>query len=310
LTHLEGFFSKKSSTHLPAPDSSREVVLELRKPLSEERRFCIDYRWINQFLVSRQVLAPDVNGTIANCRNAKRMSKIDITRAFNRLLMHADSRHLTAFKTRQGTFRWTGLPFGLKVGPAWWQAFINAQLNELLDLFASAYADDVLAHTDEDGDEAHFNQVEEVIYRLHVAEPLTRLLKKDAPLDLGPEQEEAFESLKKLAVHSPILGFFVPGRETKVETVASHNATGGIILHKQDDGASSRARTLGPKFVVTDHQALVYWSSKRLLSTRQVRWVDFLANFDITFQHRRGQENIAADALSRKTVNTPTVRGT
>src|SRR3982074_1048959 len=33
LTHLEGFFSKKSSTHLPSPDSRREVVLELRKPL-------------------------------------------------------------------------------------------------------------------------------------------------------------------------------------------------------------------------------------------------------------------------------------
>ena len=111
---------------------------------SEERRFCIDYRWMNQFLASRQVLAPDVNGTIANCRNAKRMTKIDIIRAFNRLLIHADSRYLTAFKTRQGTFRWKVLPFGLKVGPAWWQAFINAQLNELLDLFASAYADDVL----------------------------------------------------------------------------------------------------------------------------------------------------------------------
>ena len=66
---------------------------------------------------------------------------------------------------------------------------------------------------------------------------------------------------------------------------------------------------LGTKFfVVTDHQALVYWSSKRLLSTRQVPWADVLANFDIIFQYRCRQENIAADALSRKTVNTPTVR--
>ena len=121
-------------------------------------------------MVSRQVLAPNVNGTIANCRNAKWMTKIDIIRAFNLLLMHADSRYLTAFKTCQGTFRWKVLPFGLKVGPAWWQAFINAQLNELLDLFASAYADDVLVYTDEDSDEAHFNKVEEVVYRLHRAE--------------------------------------------------------------------------------------------------------------------------------------------
>jgi hypothetical protein len=38
---------------------------------------------------------------------------------------------------------------------------------------------------------------------------------------------------------------------------------------------------LGTKFVVTDHQALVNWSSKRLLSTYQVRCADFLANFNI-----------------------------
>jgi hypothetical protein len=62
------------------------------------------------------------------------------------------------------------------------------------------------------------------------------LLKKDVPLDLGSEQEKAFESLKKLAVDAPILGFFVLGRETKVETDASRNATGEIILQKQEDG--------------------------------------------------------------------------
>ena len=64
------------------------------------------------------------------------------------------------------------------------------------------------------------------------------MLKKDIPLDLGPGQEEAFESLKQLAVSTPILGFFVPDRETKVETYASRNATGGIILQKQEDGTT------------------------------------------------------------------------
>jgi hypothetical protein len=62
------------------------------------------------------------------------------------------------------------LPFGLKVRLAWWQAFINAQLNELLDLFAIAYDDDVLVYIDEDSDEAHFNQVKEMIYRCHSVE--------------------------------------------------------------------------------------------------------------------------------------------
>jgi hypothetical protein len=137
------------------------------------------------------------------------------------------------------------------------------------------------------------------------------------------------------------LGFFIPGRKTKVETDTSCNATRGIILQKQEDGAwkpvgyFSKTMTsvecaypiqdrelvaivdtlkyyepelLGTKFcVVTDPQALVYWSSKCLLSVRQVHWADFLANFNITFQYRHRRENIAADALSRKTINTPTV---
>jgi len=55
---------------------------------------------MNQFLALRQVLALDVNRTIASYRNAKRLLKIDIIRAFNRLLIYVDSRYLTAFKTR------------------------------------------------------------------------------------------------------------------------------------------------------------------------------------------------------------------
>jgi hypothetical protein len=400
----------------PCMDANAASVLFVNKGQTNEKRFCADYRWVNTFLVPRLVKPPDVSGTIANCRNAKRMTKIDIIRAFNRMLIHADSRYLSAFRTRQGTFRWKVLPFGFQVGPAWWQAFINAQLNELLDFFASAYADDVLIYTDKDDDNIHYEQVEEVIYRLHkadlqgdikksrfnvttveylgivieagkgvridpvkieaiaawkiedmrsasavrsflglcnfihmwchhasgTAEPLTRLLKKDVKFEIGSEQIKAFEEMKKLATTAPVLAFFVPGRPTKVETDASRNATGGVIWQQQEDqtwkpvGYFSKTMTpaeraypiqdrellavvqtlekyepelLGTKFfVVTDHQALIYWSSKRLLSTRQVRWSDFLANFDITFQYRRGKENVVADALSRKTVDTPTVK--
>jgi len=386
------------------------------KPNSSERRFCQDYRWVNQFLKPRLVPAPDVPGTLSNCSDAKHLTKIDIIRAFNRLRMAVGSEYLTAFRTRQGTFQWKVLPFGLKVGPAWWQAFINAQLNELLDLFASAYADDVLVYTREEEDEAHWQQVEEVIYRLHkaqlqgdikksrfnvttidylglvietgkgvridpsktraildwkfedltnrsavrsflglinfvrafcyheseVAEPLNRLLKKDVPFVCGEEQRQAFEKLKQLVTEAPVLSFFIPGRPTRVDTDASRNATGGVIWQEQEDGewrpVGYFSKTMTPTeraypiqdrellavvqtlehyepellgtrfFVVTDHQALLYWSTKRLLSTRQVRWADFLANFDITFQYRRGKDNVVADALSRKTVETPTVK--
>jgi hypothetical protein len=390
-------------------------VLFVPKPHSSDRRFCIDYRWRNQFLKNRLVPAPDLNGTVFNCRNARRFSKIDIIQAFHRLRIAVGSEYLTAFRTRQGTFQWKVLPFGLKVGPAWWQQFINSQLHELLDFCASAYADDVLIYSDEDEQE-HWKYCEEVIYRLHkadlqgdikksrfnvskvdylgivmeagvgisidpakikaisewkfedltsrtairsfiglcnyvrmfthhasgIAEPLNRLLKKDTPFEMGPEQRTAFDKMRQLACEAPVLAFFKPGRPTRVETDASRNATGGVIWQQQEDDAwkpvGYASKTMTPAeraypiqdrellavvqtlehfcpelqgqkfFVVTDHQALLYFSTKRLLSTRQVRWADFLSNFDITFQYRPGKENIAADALSRKTVNLPTVK--
>ena len=328
--------------------------------------------------------------------------------------MAVSSEYLTAFRTRHGTFQWKVLPFGLKVGPAWWQSFINAQLHELLDYCASAYADDILIFSGPERE--HWEHCEEVIYRLHkanlqgnikksrfnvkkvdylgvmmeagvgisidpakikaiqdwkfedltsrtairsftglcnyvrmfchhesgIAEPLNRLLKKDAPFAMGPEQKHAFKEMKRLACEAPVLAFFRPGRPTRVETDASRNATGGVIWQQQEDdnwkpvGYFSKTMTPAERaypiqdrellavvqtlenycpelwgqkfFVVTDHQALLYFASKRALSTRQIRWADFLFNFDIIFQYRPGKENVATDALSRKIASLRTVK--
>ena len=398
----------------PCMQEDAAPVLFVPKPHSADRRFCIDYRWRNRFLKDMKVPAPDLSGTLFNCRDAERFTILDVIQAFHRMRLAVGSEYLTAFRTRQGTFKWKVLPFGLKVGPAWWQRFINAQLNELLDLFASAYADDVLIYSGPE--EEHWDQVEEVIHRLHradlqgdinksrfnvqravylgvmmeagvgisidpakikaiqswkwedltnrtairsflglcnfirmfcyhasdIAEPLNRLLKKDAPFVLGTEQQHAFEDLKRLACEAPVMAFFRPDRPTKVETDASRNATGGVIWQQQEGGVWKPvgyfSKTMTPAeraypiqdrellavvqtlehyypellgmqfFVVTDHQALVYFASKRMLSTRQIRWADFLSNFDITFQYRPGKENVAADALSRKTADLPTVK--
>lgn len=46
---------------------------------------------------------------------------VDIIRAFNRMLAALESRYLTTFKNRFGTYQRKVLPFGLSVGPAWFQ---------------------------------------------------------------------------------------------------------------------------------------------------------------------------------------------
>ncbi len=51
--------------------------------------------------------------------------------------------------------------------------------------------------------------------------------------------------------------------------------------------------------VLSDHAPLQYWKTQRDLSKRQIRWLDFLSDFDFDIKHIPGITNKAADALSR-----------
>lgn len=66
---------------------------------------------------------------------------------------------------------------------------------------------------------------------------------------------------------------------------------------------------LGSKFtIVTDNVANTYFKTQRMLSPKQARWQEFLAEFYFDWVHRPGRENAVADALSRKTVGVSRMR--
>ena len=57
---------------------------------------------------------------------------------------------------------------------------------------------------------------------------------------------------------------------------------------------------MGIRFeVLTDHAPLQHWKTQRTLSKRQLRWIEFLSEFDFDIKHIPGVSNTAADALSR-----------
>ena len=59
---------------------------------------------------------------------------------------------------------------------------------------------------------------------------------------------------------------------------------------------------LWPKqFVVhTDHEALAYLKQQATLGRRHARWVEFMETFPYVVVHKKGKENVVADALSRR----------
>jgi hypothetical protein len=59
---------------------------------------------------------------------------------------------------------------------------------------------------------------------------------------------------------------------------------------------------IGSKDVVVwiDNVTLKYFATQPKLSSKQVRWQDTLALFNVDIWHKFGQENVVLDALSRK----------
>ncbi|KAI1003554.1 hypothetical protein K3495_g4644 [Podosphaera aphanis] len=60
-----------------------------------------------------------------------------------------------------------------------------------------------------------------------------------------------------------------------------------------------------PITVLTDHRNLEYFMTTKELSRLQVRWSEFLSQFDFVIKARPGKENFKADSLTRRSQDLP-----
>jgi len=141
-----------------------------------------------------------------------------------------------------------------------------------------------------------------------VVRPLTRLNAKNGWHPLGDLEIEAFNKTKELVLNGGLIAHYSPHRSTRMETDSSDGVTAGVLSQQQDDGewkpvaffskvmspeemryeihdkemlAVMRGLTewrpllIGlqntPFLAVTDHRALEYFATKRLLNPRQAR---------------------------------------
>jgi hypothetical protein len=163
--------------------------------------------------------------------------------------------------------------------------------------------------------------------------------KDKVPFVWSNECQESFKLLKQKFMKAPILVHFFPERPTIVETDASDFALGAILSQEvpATEGGSLHpvafhSRNFKPAeinydihdkemlaivvafkewehmlkstaseiTVFTDHKNLEYFATTKVLTRRQARWAEHLAEHNLKVVYRPGIKNAKADMLSRR----------
>jgi transposase InsO family protein len=158
----------------PSSSPAASPVLFVKKP-GGGLRFCVDYRALNAISVKDRYPLPLTKESLNNLKGMRYFTKIDIISAFNNLRIKKGLEYLTAFRTRFGLFESLVMPFGLTGAPATFQRFINDTLREYLDIFCTAYLDDILIYSRTRSE--HMEHVRLVLEKLREAKLYAKLEK-------------------------------------------------------------------------------------------------------------------------------------
>ncbi|KAH0643764.1 hypothetical protein KY290_035213 [Solanum tuberosum] len=114
-----------------------------------------------------------------------------------------------------------------------------------------------------------------------IAAPLTRLTRVEVPFVWSEKCEASFLRLNELLTTAPILTFL-----------------GRVIAY-----ASRQLKIHERNYPTHDLELAVYTMSQRDLNLRQLRWIEFLKDYDLSILYHPDKANVVADALSRKAVS-------
>lgn len=124
----------------------------------------MDYRGLNAITVKNRYPIPLIRETLDQLCRARYYTKVDIIAAFNGRRIANGDEWKTAFRTRYGLFEYLVMPFGLINGPASFQHYINDALRDYMDVFCTAYLDDILIYSNTLKE--HKQHVRQVLQRL------------------------------------------------------------------------------------------------------------------------------------------------
>nr|CAD39981.1 OSJNBa0032B23.3 [Oryza sativa Japonica Group] len=162
-----------------------------------------------------------------------------------------------------------------------------------------------------------------------IAAPLHELTKRNVTFTWAAAQRNAFDTLKDKLTHAPLLQLPDFNKTLELECDASGIGLGGVLLQEGKPVAYFSEKLSGPslnystydkelfalvrtletwqhylwpkEFVIhSDHESLKHIRSQAKLNRRHAKWVEFIESFPYVIKHKKGKENVIADALSRR----------
>ncbi|UYV73268.1 hypothetical protein LAZ67_10002409 [Cordylochernes scorpioides] len=114
----------------------------------KSKRFCVDYRRINEIIAPDVHPLPLIENILDKLSRAKYFSSADISSAYWQVEIDPSSRHLLAFVTLDGQYEFCRLPFGMRNSPQIFERAINQIFQKYKLNFIAHYFDDFIIFSD------------------------------------------------------------------------------------------------------------------------------------------------------------------
>ena len=139
-------------------------VILVKKSSSNEFRFCVDFRKINNVIKKDLYPIPRIDDTLENLQGASIFTTLDMKNSFHQIPLAENSREYTAFRTISGNYQFRSVPQGLNVSSAAFTRACNIAFTSQIGKFMYAYIDDLVVYS-KSFDE-HLEQLEEILNQI------------------------------------------------------------------------------------------------------------------------------------------------